>query len=619
MAPGDDSPAAKGNHPRVILFGVAVLAVFGIAVFWILRSVRSQVDARLASSLQTVLATTDRALRNWVEQAEADVLVIANSDGLRGNVEAQLRVAQNARALRLNPALASIRDALKPAMQFYQIPGFAVMAPSGLQIAGESEAAVGTRDLADHNPKLVSEALAGKAGLGLPYKSPLFADSTGRELPVMPIAAPIRDEAGKVIAVLALIFDPRRDFTNTTEIARFEITGETYLFDHTGRLLSESRFDDVLRRTGLIQPDQESILNLQLRDPGGNILEGYRLGSLPDQRPLTLMAESATKGHSGINLEGYRDYRGVLVIGAWLWDHELGIGLATEMDRAEALGAYRRGRDLVWSLLFLMIGVSILLLLILRHRERLLAANQAYREAVNAREDMMAIVAHDLKNPLNSMLLRAHIMMQITEKFEGEESRNIRHNLELLRRTARHMNQLIGDLTDAAKIHAGRLHLDQKVCRLQNAMEPAIERARLLCYEKGIEFTADVGSDVQSLLLDERRVTQVMDNLLGNALKFTPRGGKLRVQAIAFEHEVRISVADAGPGIPPEALSRIFEPYWQERRTRSGMGLGLFIARTIIEGHHGRISVDSSPGHGTTFHFTLPFIHKTAGGIIDAA
>jgi signal transduction histidine kinase len=110
-----------------------------------------------------------------------------------------------------------------------------------------------------------------------------------------------------------------------------------------------------------------------------------------------------------------------------------------------------------------------------------------------------------------------------------------------------------------------------------------------------------------------------MDNLLGNALKFTPPGGKIRVQALAFEDEVRISVADTGPGIPPEAFSRIFEPYWQVRRTRSGMGLGLFIAKTIIEGHHGRISVDSSPGHGTTFYFTLPFIHKTADGIIDVA
>jgi signal transduction histidine kinase len=133
---------------------------------------------------------------------------------------------------------------------------------------------------------------------------------------------------------------------------------------------------------------------------------------------------------------------------------------------------------------------------------------------------------------------------------------------------------------------------------------------QLLSQEKGVEFAARVPSDICRLSLDQRRITQVLDNLLGNALKFTPPGGKITLDVSILENEAQFSVIDTGPGIPVEALSRIFDPYWQVHQTRTGMGLGLFIAKTIIEDHGGRIWVESSLGRGTTFHFTLPSIGK---------
>jgi signal transduction histidine kinase len=168
------------------------------------------------------------------------------------------------------------------------------------------------------------------------------------------------------------------------------------------------------------------------------------------------------------------------------------------------------------------------------------------------------------------------------------------------------MNQLIGDLADSAKIHAGRLHLERQECTLQQAVEPAIERMQLLCREKGVECDIHVPPDTLRLSADQSRITQVLDNLLGNSLKFTPPGGKITVNVNIQQNEAQVSVADTGPGIPDEALSRIFEPYWQVQKTRTGMGLGLYIAKTIIEGHGGRIWVKSAVGRGTTFYFTLP-------------
>jgi signal transduction histidine kinase len=606
MSSGSDPARGRWRQSTIVSFVLLVALLLAIVVFWTLSEIHSQLDNRFSSTLETVLNTTDQSLRIWAEQTEADVSVLASNEELRKNVEEQLRVERDPRVLQGTPALQNIRRLLSPAAKFYVLPGFAIVAPDGVQIVAERNEAVGTMDMASHNPGVMQRLFEGKPGLALPYKSPLFVDPSGREYPVMSIAGPIRSEDGRVIAALALIFDPRRDFTRTMELARLENTGETYAFDRDAHFLSKSRFEGVLSAGGLLQPNKSSILNLEVRDPGGDVSQGFIPAIPRDQQPLTKMAQNAITGRTGIDLRGYRDYRGVRVIGAWLWDNQLGLGLATEMDIREAFAPYRRVRSLVVSMFFLMIGAGILLSLTLRHRDRLLAANEVYRQTMNARDDMMAIVAHDLRNPINTMLLRSHLMLKMTGECGGQQSEGIRNNLKLLQRTANHMNQLIGDLTDVASIYAGRLHLMKQEVELQQVVEPAIERMRLLSRQKGVEFTARVTPHGLRLSVDHRRITQVLDNLLGNALKFTPAGGVITIDVDVCGTEAQVSVADTGPGIPPEALQKIFEPYWQVQKTRSGMGLGLFIARTIIEGHGGSIWVDSSVGQGTTFHFTLP-------------
>jgi signal transduction histidine kinase len=421
----------------------------------------------------------------------------------------------------------------------------------------------------------------------------------------MTVGAPIRNRNGEVIAALVLRLDPRRDFTRAAQLGRLDSTGETYAFDRQGRLLTESRFEDQLRAAGLIPEDADSILNLEIRDPGGNTVLGFTPAIPRSQQPFTRSAQSAIQGHSGLDMKGYRDYRGSTVIGAWLWDTQLNMGLATEMDVTEAFTPSRRVRELALFLLFSMAAVSLAFLLIFQHRARLIAANTLYQKAVQARDDTMAVVSHDLKNPINTILLRAHIMLQMLE--DGEIGR-VKENLILQQRTARHMNQLIGDLTDVAKIQAGRFSIDRRECTVKQAVEPAVERVRLLARESGIHFEWKIAPDLPAISADPDRITQVMDNLLGNALKFTPAGGRITVEAKLAERDLLISVADTGPGIPEAALSRIFEPFWQVQKTRSGMGLGLFIAKTLVISHGGKMWVQSTVGQGTTFYFTLPVL-----------
>ena len=449
----------------------------------------------------------------------------------------------------------------------------------------------------------------GMSFLGLPVEpSKVRNHSASQGLPFMTASAPIPDQRGTPIAILTFGFDPRDEFTETTRMGRLGKTGETYAFDRNGRLLTTSRFHETSRSAPL---PQESAGSIEIRDPGGNIDEGFRPTVPRDQQPLTRMAQSATHGEAGVDLNGYRDYRGVPVVGSWRWDEELGIGLAIEMDFAEAYEPSVRIRNLAIFMLLVIVSVIVTLLFIIRRRARLLAANQGYREALRAREDMMAIVSHDLKNPINSLVLRSHLMIQKIER-SADPDNDLKHNLQLINRTAFQMNSLIGDLTDVAKMQAGQLHVAREEIPGDEVAQPAIETILLLAKEKQIEFVHNVPSDLPTVCVDRFRMTQILGNLLGNAVKFTPKGGRVELTVRDTGDKVLFSVCDTGPGIPSAALSHIFEPYWQVSKTRSGMGLGLFIAKTLVEAHGGRIWVESTVGEGTAFYFTVPAIRPSA-------
>jgi signal transduction histidine kinase len=574
---------------------VLLLVILGVAGVWTLKGIQSEVNSRLADSLQTVLNTADEGLRNWVRQTEVDVVVVAENQELRREVEAQLHVPRDRNALLHTTALKNIRHLLMPVLKPHNFSGFSVIAPDGIEIASAYDEHVGLREIVESTPDLLPRAMAGEPFFGLPFEShAVMNQTTFRGLPFMTASAPMPDQEGKPIAVLTFRFDPRYEFTQTTQLGRLGKTGETYAFDRDGRLLTASRFRN-----------NATILSTEIRDPGGNTDEGFQPTDPREHQPLTRMAQSATHGEAGVDLEGYRDYRGVPVVGAWRWDEELGMGLAIEMDRAEAYAPSIRIRNLAVFMLFLIMSIIVTVLFILRRRARLLAANHAYREALRAREDMMAIVSHDLKNPINSLVLRSHLMIQ---KVEGstDPDNDLKHNLQLINRTAFQMNTLISDLTDVARMQAGQLHVAPQECPGNEVAEPAIETFLLLAREKEIEFVRNIATDLPTVCVDRFRVTQILGNLLGNAVKFTPKGGRIELTVRRTGSEVLFSVRDTGPGISSAALSRIFEPYWQVSKTRSGMGLGLFIAKTLVEAHAGRIWVESTVGQGTTVHFTVP-------------
>ncbi|OJH40896.1 ATP-binding protein [Cystobacter ferrugineus] len=233
-------------------------------------------------------------------------------------------------------------------------------------------------------------------------------------------------------------------------------------------------------------------------------------------------------------------------------------------------------------------------------------AEQERSRAILAREEILAMVTHDLKNPLGVILLTTALMRR--SKFEGEQGEQLRGYLEKIQRAAERMNSLIRDILDLARIEAGHFIIEPAPHLPVTLMDEAIELLLPLATQKGLRLERHGGSELLGPVhCDRERILQVFSNLLGNAIKFTPAGGSVLVSAEPGEGTVRFSVKDTGPGIPAEQLPHLFDRYWQARdKARMGSGLGLFISRGIIAAHGGQIWADSSVGVGSTFSFTLP-------------
>ncbi|HXH38411.1 MAG TPA: HAMP domain-containing sensor histidine kinase [Thermoanaerobaculia bacterium] len=225
------------------------------------------------------------------------------------------------------------------------------------------------------------------------------------------------------------------------------------------------------------------------------------------------------------------------------------------------------------------------------------------QQAVQAREEVLAIVSHDLRSPLNAVMLAASLL-QTSDRIAPQD----REELEIIDISAKRMRRLIEDLLDVTRLEGGkRLPIEPAPLSVESLFSETYELFKSQAATSSITLQYQAGDGVPQVFADQHRVLQVLSNLIGNAMKFTPPGGMITYRAEPQDASVRITVADNGPGIPKENLGDIFNPYWQAKRTaRLGAGLGLPIAKGIVESHGGRMWVESEPGNGTKFFFTLP-------------
>ncbi len=254
------------------------------------------------------------------------------------------------------------------------------------------------------------------------------------------------------------------------------------------------------------------------------------------------------------------------------------------------------------------LGVTLSLLLASAFTRRLTAiyrreresADRATREAA-AREDLLGIVAHDLRNPLTAITMKATLLRK------GIDDARMRRHAESIGNLAIRMEAFIETLLEAASIEAGRLSIAWKQCSVAELFAVVMDTFASIAAQKAITLEQHLGRTDLGFWGDPERISQVISNLVGNALKFTPSGGSVKISAVESGFHTRFEVRDTGPGIASHHLPRVFDRFWKaEAGGQKGTGLGLYIAKGIVEGHRGRIWVESRVGSGSAFIFELP-------------
>jgi PAS domain S-box-containing protein len=225
------------------------------------------------------------------------------------------------------------------------------------------------------------------------------------------------------------------------------------------------------------------------------------------------------------------------------------------------------------------------------------------RASLRARDEMVGVVSHDLRNPVAAVKMLSRMMLLAPEAGGA----NPRENLELIAQAAEQMDALIRDLLDVNRLDGGKLVISPVPVDPSDLVTDSLQTLRPLVEEKIISLDLEIEPSLPKVMADRERIQQALSNLVGNAIKFSPAGSKIVVGARGESEDVIISVLDRGRGIAAEHLPRVFDRYWQSSRTdRQGAGLGLAIAKGIVEAHGGRIWIESNPEEGTTASFSLP-------------
>ena len=357
---------ATGRFLRRQLWAWPVIAalIIGGAGLWVNSAIESALREQRVATLTTILKADVEALRTWMGRQEQSATLLTDHSVIRQAVHDLITPDSGQPP---DPkAIDRLREWLAPRLKANGYIGFFLVRPDGTVVAADHDLPQG-KPLSGYRKEYFDSVLAGKPAVSKPYRSPLLLMDEKGQLktgsPTMLVAAPIHDEQGKRVAAIVFRIRPEADFTRILQTAQAGQSGETYAFDRNGLMLSQSRFDDQMKQVGLLvdDPDVKSVLTLQLRDPGVNLVEGGRARMRRAEMPTTRAVQEAVANGEGYDVDGYPDYRGVPVLGAWVWLPDYDFGVVTEVDQAEALRPVYILRGALAVLIGLLLAVAIAL------------------------------------------------------------------------------------------------------------------------------------------------------------------------------------------------------------------------------------------------------------------
>ena len=596
---------------------------------------RSRLDA--VNQIEGVLSIADKAISSWAARQKNSTLAIAEYPTVIAEAIRLQEIYTSFGGVGDKDHQSGLRQFLQDDLRFHLIEGYFIVDAYGVSLASSRDDNVGETNqffsgLYHFLPRTVGEVY-----ITPPLKSDvLLPDANGNLVEgraTMFVVTPVVEVDGELLYLLVRL-NPYHGFFDILERGRFRETGESYAFDENDYMVSGSRFEEELTALGMISSDQKSVLNVKVADPGVQLMPGMLSGGEFEEWPPTVMAAQAKQSGFGMNMDGYRNYRGNQVIGAWTWNEELDIGIATEVDHSEIYQTLFLTRQIIilsWISTSVLIIALTVIFTSFRKREafrtseleetvkertrelgvqteRALVAAKEAAAASNAKSAFLANMSHEIRTPLNGVLGMAMVL---------EDTRLTKRQseiLDIIQSSADDLLTILNDILDFAKIESGHLQLEAIPFQLITELKSVEGLWSSQILNKGLEFNLDCRSFHDcNLIGDPTRLRQIFNNLLSNALKFTERGAiGVRVrQDVLSDCEIQtfVEVQDSGIGIPPDAQNSLFEQFTQVdssmTRRFGGTGLGLAICRDLIREMGGEIEVESNPGQGTTFSFSI--------------
>ncbi|MCO7224542.1 response regulator [Pleionea sp. CnH1-48] len=618
------------------LYWISSVAIVASLILFISASLAKKVIIELVhddykTTLTTVLATSHQAIRSWSEEEKKFNRIWANHPVIQKQSQLLLAQGQSPDKLVSHPAQTKIRQLLTPIIESKGYTGYFIINKNFISLSSPKNTNVGSINLLVNQKELLDSVWKGSTVLSLPQKSDLELSSKNNA--TFFTVSPIFNDKKEIVALFAFRLSPYHHFTEILQRGRLGNSGETYAFNKEGLLISVSRFDTQLSQTGLIEPHQASMLNIQVRSPGVNLTTLKK--QPPDNTrtlPLTLMAQSAINGVSGHNLEGYSDYRGVSVIGAWLWDKELNFGITTEIDSDEAFRSLNRIIILINTLLTIgIISFAVCSIIFIASKIRLLKAKEELEDRVAQRTEeiynisqrlndakkkaeqadkfktlFMANISHEIRVPLMSITSLSELLLntQLGEK-QKRFMLNISGASQQLLQTAEY-------IMDLYRIETKQLRLKYKRFSIHDFIKEIDEQLLEDCTQNSIDYMSHVWQDVPDYAHgDVKRLGQIVMIVFSRASsclqpeKMSLQVAKLEEQgsSVALEFTIKISGTQVSEEHQQTIINSLQKPQDNNMQNMDDADLGLWVASKLSLMMKGGISVDSDKS-SITFSIT---------------
>ncbi|SHF69499.1 PAS domain S-box-containing protein [Mariniphaga anaerophila] len=344
------------KHTLPVSLVLAIVIVILASVIS-MNKIENQEKQDISIYLNTILGTTHQGFRSWADRHKKNCRIWANE--MLPLAEELLKVEPTNEELLKSEAEHRIRERLKPFYSGDDYEGFFLINRDNISIASSRDSNTGTLNVLVQHPDLLKRMWAGETVLTLPIASDVPLPGHGgvlvEERSTMFVGTPVKDKTGKIIALFALRINPNDNYTAIFERAQLGETRETYCVSDSGQMISHSRFRDWMENAGVVRPGESEILNVNVAVPSQHA-QGTQLDSEPE---YTEAAQSLMRGESKVNLKGYKNYTGDIVIGAWTWDYEYGFGIASEISKHEAFTGIRNIRFTVIALAVLIIALLV--------------------------------------------------------------------------------------------------------------------------------------------------------------------------------------------------------------------------------------------------------------------